>query len=283
MNMTVTGATGGLGSLVIDHLLKLGQPAGSITALVRSKEKAQSLNQKGVKIHVGNYADVDSMKEAFKGSEKVLLISSSEVGKRFEQHKKAIDAAKAAGVKQVVYTSIARADTSKNPLAPEHKQTEEYLAKSGLDYAILRNNWYLENYAGDLAYAKISGQLAFAGPNARVGSASRTDYAEAAARVLASGNHSGKIYELGGPVWDYTRLAKAASEVFGKPVTYNAVSASDRKAALLQAGLSEGFADFFVLLEESLVNGSLDLESSDLETLLKRKPLSLEEGIRLLG
>lgn len=282
MKYAITGSTGGFGSAAINHLLNNRIPGSSIVALARSEEKALPLSKLGVDVRIGNYGDRESLTAAFEGVDKVLLVSSSEVGKRFEQHRNVIDAAKEKGVRQIIYTSITRADTSSNILAPEHKQTEAYLKGSGMDYVILRNNWYTENYVPDVQYAGQSGVIATATGKGRVASAGRDEYAEAAAAVLTGEGHSGATYELAGAPWTFADLAEAASALFGKPVAHRVISVEERKAGLLAAGMNEGTAGFLAALDQSIGEGSLDIESPDLEQILGRKPASLEATLKKL-
>ena len=282
MTYAVTGATGGFGSSAISHLIRLGVQPSKIVAFVRSKEKAADLETQGVVVRIGNYNDRSSLERAFSGVSKVLLVSGSEVGQRYDQHRNVIEAAKQAGLEQIVYTSLTRADMSMNPLAPEHKATEEALSSSGLEYVILRNNWYTENFLEDVKYAGQSGMLATATGNARVASALRDEYAEAAARVLTGGEHANKTYELSGDVWTFEKLASTVSDIYKHPVEYKFISPEERKQNLIQAGMDEGTAAFFTALDISISEGSLDINSKDLERLLERAPLSLEGGLRTL-
>ena len=215
MKIGVTGASGQLGRLVVEQLLERCQ-ATDVVAIVRDPGKAADLSGAGVEIRVADYDDRPSLDAAIAGLDKLLLISSNELGRRFAQHKNVIDAAKAAGVKQVIYTSASKATTSSLVLAPEHKATEEYLASSGLPYTVLRNNWYTENYAQSIQTARQTGTLVAAVGDGRVASASRADYAEAAAVVLVGEGHEGKVYELTGDrAWDYDELAATIAEVTG--------------------------------------------------------------------
>ena len=283
MVYAVTGASGHFGTLAVQHLLKLKVPASSIVAVVRNEAKASTLKSWGVTVRAADYNDRASLDKALKGVDRLLLVSGSEPGHRLAQHSAVVDAAKAAGVKLIAYTSISHADTSKNPLAPEHKGTEEYLKKAGVPFVALRNNWYTENYADDVNYARSSGVIANAAPHGKVASASRTDYAEAAARALTGEGHAGKVYELTGPTaWTFTEFAAAASEVLGKPVTYKSLSPDERKKGLIAAGLPEGVAGFVLSLDLTIEDGTLAAATGDLEKLLGRKPLSLKEGIELL-
>jgi NAD(P)H dehydrogenase (quinone) len=281
MKYAVTGSTGAFGSLAIRHLLSLKVPASSIVALARDESKAAGLKALGVQVRIADYGDRRSLDTALVGVDRLLLVSGSEVGKRAAQHQAVIDAAKADGVKLVVYTSLGHADTSPNPLASEHKATERALAASGLPFVILRNNWYSENYADDLRRAKESGTIAAAVGQGRVASASRSDYAEAAARVLAGEGHAGKTYELTGTkAWDYRELAATAAEILGRSVSFTNMTAEERRKSLLSAGLPEGAAAFVASLDQAIEAGSLAAVSGDLEKLLGRKPQSLKDGLR---
>jgi NAD(P)H dehydrogenase (quinone) len=260
--------------------LNLEIPASSLVALARDEVKAAGLKALGVQVRQADYEDPVSLEKALRGVDRLLLVSSSAVGKRFAQHKAAIDAAKTAGVKLIVYTSISRATSSANPLAPEHKATEEYLSKASVPFVLLRNNWYTENYTDDVKNAKASGSIHAAVGAGKVASASRTDYAEAAARVLIGEGHAGKVYELTGEkAWDYAELAKVAGELLGRAVTFHNQSAGDRKKTLVGFGLSEGVADFVTAIDQGIEAGTLAQTSGDLAMLLGRAPLSLKEGL----
>jgi NAD(P)H dehydrogenase (quinone) len=276
----ITGSTGAFGTLAVRHLLNLKIPASSLVALARDEVKAAGLKALGVQVRQADYEDPVSLEKALRGVDRLLLVSSSAVGKRFAQHKAAIDAAKTAGVKLIVYTSISRATSSANPLAPEHKATEEYLSKASVPFVLLRNNWYTENYTDDVKNAKASGSIHAAVGAGKVASASRTDYAEAAARVLIGEGHAGKVYELTGEkAWDYAELAKVAGELLGRAVTFHNQSAGDRKKTLVGFGLSEGVADFVTAIDQGIEAGTLAQTSGDLAMLLGRAPLSLKEGL----
>ena len=246
MTILVTGATGNLGRLVIASLLERGADPQSIVAGARDVAKAEDL---GVRVARLDYTDPSSVAAPVEGVDSVLLISGSEVGQRVTQHQSVIDAAKAAGVTKFVYTSAPKATTSDLVLAPEHKATEELIAASDLPSVILRNNWYTENYAADVARAAETGVLASGAGDGRVASASRKDFAEAAAVVLLEDGHIGQVYELGGDVaWNYTELAGAIAEVTGREVEYQPLTADEQLAGLQAAGLDEGTAGFVLSL-----------------------------------
>ncbi|MFA6508537.1 MAG: SDR family oxidoreductase [Treponemataceae bacterium] len=280
MTYAITGSTGNFGSLALRGLLGLGVQAKDIVAIARNEAKTASLFAKGVSVRIADYGRPETLESALAGVDRLLLVSGSEVGKRSEQHRNVIAAAKKTGVKFIVYTSLTRAAESKNPLAPEHKATEEALAASGIPYAVLRNNWYTENYLDDVKRAGTTGVIEAAAGNGVVHSASRSDYAEAAVRVLAGEGHAGKTYELSGEGWNYATLAKTASEILGRTVSYKAVSAEQRQADLAGAGLPPEIAGFVTALDAAIAAGTLDNESRDLEMLLGRKPLSLKEGLK---
>ncbi|WP_312169631.1 SDR family oxidoreductase [Microbacterium sp.] len=281
MTILVTGATGSLGRLVIASLLERGADPQSIIAGARDVAKAQDL---GVRVAHLDYSEPSSISAALDGVDSVLLISGSEVGQRVAQHQAVIDAAKAAGVSKFVYTSAPKATTSDLVLAPEHKATEELIEASGLPAVILRNNWYTENYAADLSRGAETGVLASGAGDGRVASASRKDFAEAAAVVLLDEGHIGEVYELGGDVaWNYGELAAAIGEVSGREVAYHPLTAQEQLAALRAAGLDEGTAGFVVALDAGIAGGALADTDGTLARLIGRPTTPLVDGLRAIA
>ncbi|WPF81387.1 SDR family oxidoreductase [Sanguibacter sp. 4.1] len=279
--IAVTGATGHLGRLVVESLLERGTPADQVVAAVRTPAKAADLAARGVQVREADYSRPETLAAAFEGVDTLLLVSSSEVGQRVPQHVAVIDAAKAAGVGRVVYTSAPQADTSTLVLAPDHKATEEYLAQSGLATTILRNNWYTENYLQPVQQAKDSGEILASVGDGKVASAPRSDFAEAAAVVLVDDSHAGKVYELSGDVaWTHDELAAAAGEVLGREVSYHRVSPEEHAAVLAGFGLDEGTVGFVVALDGNIRDGELATVTSDLSTLLGRPTTGLVEALR---
>ncbi|UPL14913.1 SDR family oxidoreductase [Microbacterium galbinum] len=284
MTILVTGATGQLGRLVIDSLLERGAEPSSIVAGVRDLTKASDIAARGVRTAVVDYDRADTIAAALEGVDSVLLISGSEVGRRTAQHQAVIDAAKAAGVGKLVYTSAPKAPTSDLVLAPEHKATEELIAASGIPAVILRNNWYTENYAGNIAQARETGVVAASVGDGRVASASRKDFADAAAVVLLEDGHLGQAYELGGDVaWTYDELAAAIAEVIGSPVEYRALTAEEHAAALESAGLDAGTVGFVTALDAGIRDGALADTDGTLARLIGRPTTPLVEGLRPLA
>jgi NAD(P)H dehydrogenase (quinone) len=279
MKIAVTGATGHLGRLVVQGLLDKGS-FNNIFAVVRDDKKAQPLAKQGAEIRVAAYGDPEALQGAFSGIDKLLLISSSEVGRRFEQHKNVINAALAAGVRHIVYTSAPKATTSTLILAPEHKATEEYILQSGIEYTILRNNWYTENYANQIDTARKTGALVAAAGNGRVASATRADFAAGAIAVLLGAGHNKKIYELGGDhAWDYLELAKTIEEIIGKPVAYKPVDADTLAGILKGAGFDEAMAAFIAGIDKNIADGALSEVTGDLSRLIGRPTMSLKKGL----
>jgi len=278
----VTGATGKLGRLAVAALLYRGVPAADVAALVRTPAKAAELAERGVTVREGDYDRPDTLAAALDGVERLLLVSGDAVGQRVRQHSAVVDAAKAAGVQRIVYTSILRADSSTLPLAPEHKATEALLRRSGIAYILLRNSWYLENYTDQVGQYLARGEIVGAAGNGRVAAAPRSDYAAAAAAALVADDHDGATYELGGPPFTFPELAAALSEVTGRTIRYRDVSLPDFTTALLAAGLDEGTAQFVTALEAGTAAGELDTDPADLERLLGRPATPLRDALRVL-
>lgn len=283
MTIAVTGATGALGSLTLAALART-RPIESLVALVRDRDKAASLTASGFDVRVASYDDRPALDLALQGVDTVVLVSGSEVGRRLAQHSAVIDAAKAAGVGRLVYTSAPRADDTTLVLAPEHRATEEYLASSGLDHTIARNNWYHENYGQQIEMARATGTLVAAAGAGRVASASRADYAEALAVLATSGEHSGATVELGGDVsWTHDDLAEALSQVVGREVVYQPVDAATVVSNLVGVGLDEATAGFVAALDTNIAAGELDADDHTLSTLIGRPTTPLVDTLRTLA
>lgn len=280
MTIVVTGATGHLGRLTVDALLDRGVPAADIRALGRSAERLAPLAARGVQTAVIDFEKPETLDAAFAGADALLLVSGSEVGQRIPQHRNAIDAAVRAGVGRIVYTSAPHADDTDLVLAPEHAETEKLLAASGLPVTVLRNNWYTENYTGQLDVAAATGELVGSAATGRVASASRKDYAEAAAVVLTTDGHDGAVYELAGDVaWTFDDLAAAIGELLGRPVSYRSVTPEEHGAALREAGLDEGTAGFVVALDGNIRDGALADTTGTLSELIGRPTTPLAAGL----
>jgi len=272
----VTGATGGLGHRAVEELLDRGVPAADVVAVVRRPEAAADLADRGVQVRHGDYSRADSLPAALAGVDRLLLVSGSEPGQRVAQHAAVIEAAAAGGVRRIVYTSIAQAGTSGNPLAPDHRGTEEVLRGSGVPATILRNSWYAENYTERLAQYLETGEILGAAGSGRVSGALRADFAVAAAAALLADDQGNVVYELGGPAFSFDELASTISEVTGKTVVYRDLPPSEYLAVLQRIGLDEATAEFVVAIDASIAAGDLETDSDDLAQ-LGRKPTPLAE------
>ena len=277
--IVITGATGNLGQHVIASLLTT-IPAASIIAAVRNPAKAANLAALGVQVRQADYNDGASLDAAFKGATKILLISSSEVGQRAQQHQNVIDAARRAGVALLAYTSVLRADTSPLGLAAEHVITEAAIRASGLPYSVLRNGWYLENHTEHLAPVLEHGVVLGAAQNGRFSSAARLDYAAAAAAVLTADKPQA-IYELAGDQ-GFT-LAEYAAEVArqsGKAIVYKDLPQADFQAALVGAGVPEGFAGMLADSDAGAAKGGLEDHGKQLSALIGRPTTRLLDAVK---
>lgn len=277
MTIAVTGATGQLGRLVIDKL-KGKLPASGMVALARSPEKGADL---GVPVRVADYARAETLGTALAGVDTLLLISSSEFGQRLPQHRNVIAAAKQAGVRWIVYTSLLHADTSPLDLAVEHRETEQILKASGIPFTILRNGWYHENYAGSIAGAVAGGALIGSAGDGKIASAARADYADAAVAVLTGAGHEGKTYELAGDTaYTLADLAAEISRQVGKEIPYRNLSAADYAAALASHGVPEGFAGVIAGWDIATANGALFDESRQLSALIGHPTTPVAVAVR---
>ena len=285
--IAITGATGQLGQLVIEQLLKT-VPASQLVAIVRNPAKAEALSQQGVTVRQADYTDQAAFTAALAGVDKLLLISSSEVGQRAPQHQNVINAAKAAGVKFIAYTSLLHADTSPLGLHVEHVATEKALAESGIPYALLRNGWYTENYLASAPPALEHGVFIGAAGEGKIASATRADYAAtradyaaAAARVISEEGHAGKVYELAGDqAWTLSELAAELSRQSGKNVVYQNLSEADFAAALKGVGLPAGLAEMLADSDIGASKGGLFDDSRTLSALLGRPTTTLAESVK---
>ena len=281
MTIAVTAATGHLGRIVVEKL-KAMLPAGQVVALARTPAKAGDL---GVEVRAGDYERPDQLVASLAGVETLLLISSSEVGKRAAQHRNVIDAARKAGVRRIVYTSLLRADTSPLGLASEHVETEKMLRDSGVPFTLLRNGWYMENHTGSLPGAVAAGMLIGCAGQGRIAGALREDYAQAAVVALTGSGHEGRTYELAGDApYTLADLAAQASRCAGKEIPYRDLPAADYAKALEGFGLPAPLAAAIASWDADAARGALFDEGHALSRLIGRPtaPLSVavEQALR---
>ncbi|AKJ11468.1 quinone oxidoreductase [Streptomyces incarnatus] len=278
MSIVVTGATGHLGRHVVEQLLEK-VPAEQITAVVRDEAKAADFAARGVRLAVADYNAPETFDGLFAAGDKVLLISGNEFDKgRVRQHQVVIDAAKAAGVALLAYTSAPGSLTA--ALADDHRATEQVLLASGLPYTLLRNGWYHENYTENLAPVLEHGAVVQAAGDGRVSSAARADYAAAAVAVLTGEGHENKTYELGGDeAWSFAEYAAELSRQTGKEIVYSPVSVEAFSGILTGAGLPGPLAAILAGVDASIEKGELVVSSGDLSRLTGRPATPLADAV----
>lgn len=278
--MAITGASGQLGRLVIENLLTR-HPADHLVAVVRDPAKVADLQARGVQVRVADYNHAEALVAALQGVDKLLLISSSEVGQRVPQHRQVITAAQQAGVGLVAYTSILHADRSPLGLAREHRETEALLRASGLPHVLLRNGWYTENYTASVPAALQYGAVLGSVGEGRIASAARADYAAAAAAVLSRDDQAGQVYELAGDeAYTLSELAAEIARQSGKAVVYRDLPEAAYEAALLQAGLPGFLAAMLAESDVGAAKGGLFDDSRELSRLIGRPTTPLAEMVK---
>lgn len=279
--IVVTGATGQLGRLVIKNLLRT-EPASSIVAVVRDPAKAADLSILGVQVRQADYAQPASLRTAFAGANKLLLISSSELepGQRASHHRAVIDAAIDCEVKLIGYTSVLHASMSPLGLAADHVQTEAMLKASAIPFVVLRNGWYTENYTISIPTALAHGALMGSAGDGRIASAARADYAAAAALAMTLPDQAGRVYELAGDTaYTLSEFAAEISRQSGKAVNYVNLPRADYKAALVGFGLPEPVADLLADSDSCASQGGLFDDKHQLSTLIGGPTTPMAETI----
>lgn len=282
MKIAITGATGELGRLVVQELKKL-HSKHEIIALVRNPEKAKILFSEDIQVRKFDYDQPDDLANSLQDVDKLLLISANEIGRRTPQHKAVIDAAIQARVPHLIYTSLLNADHSPLSLANEHRETEKLIRESPITYTFLRNNWYSENYLSALTHQIETGMVYGAAQDGLISSASRLDYATAAAQILndESAQHLNKVYELAGSEsFSLNDFATLLSEFSQQPVKYQNLSPEDYRQGLIQAGLPLGLIDVIVDADIHTAHGAMYSVRKDLEHLIGRKTTSIRESIQ---
>ncbi|MEW8967391.1 SDR family oxidoreductase [Exiguobacterium alkaliphilum] len=279
MKYLVTGATGKLGSKIVDELLK-SVPASELAVSVRNLERAEALKEKGVDVRHGDFDKPETLDEAFKDVERLLIISTDGDNEtRIRQHANAVEAAERAGVSFIAYTSLADATDSQNLMAPPHVETEGAIERTGIPHAFLRNNWYLENELGNIQGVLAGAPWVTAARDGKVGWALQEDYAEAIANVLLADDFEQDIFELSGPLHTQAELVEVLSDVLGREVALQEVSAEAYADVMRGAGVPEEAIPIVVGIQDSIRNGSLEVESNDFELVLGRPVTPLREAL----
>lgn len=282
MKILVTGATGHFGGQVVENLLTLID-ASQIAVSVRDPQKATHFTEKGIEVRQGDFEDYEALVKTFAGIDKLLIVSTDgDNVTRIRQHGHAVKAAEAAGVKHIVYTSVGNAQNSTLSLAEVHRFTEEAIRQTGIAYTFLRNNWYLENEMGNIQNALTGTPWVSATGDGKIGYTLRSEYALAAAQVLAGQDHDFKTYELSNEPVTQETLVKVLEQVTGKSIAYVGVTEEAYSEGLKSAGLPDFVVELLTGFQSAMKAGALDVESTDFELLLGRKPLSLEASLKVL-
>lgn len=279
--IAITAASGHLGRLVLDDLLARGVEASGIRAAARDVTKLADFAERGVEVVYGDYTDSESLRAALAGAEKVLLISSAGASEdRIKHHLNAVEAAKQAGVRHIVYTSIAHADNNPISFSWVHKDTEAALRESGIPATILRNNWYFENLLASVGLALEHGAFIGSAGDGKIGYATRADYAAAAAAVLAGEGHEGKVYELSGDVaLTNAQIAAEVTAQSGKQVSYASLPQQEYAKALEGFGLPSSIAADLAQADVAISEGALADATDTLSTLIGRPTTTIAAAV----
>ena len=280
----ITGATGNLGSKVIEALLKK-VAATEIAALVRDENKAQDLKEKGISIRVGDYDNKAALDQAMKGVNKVLLVSGGRAANGLKQHQNVIDAANNAGVKTIAYTSrcLQNPETLSNQLMRRHFLTEEYILSTGMNYIFFRNILYMEAMVTFLGKNVLDTGIHLPAGDGRASYALRSDQAEAIGNVLASEDHNKNVYDFtNSQTYSFYDVANALSNLSGRKVSYVPVDTATFQQKAAELGIPEFAVDFVAAFVNDIKNGQESKVSTDMEIALGRKPVSLQEGLKQL-
>ncbi|MEE8867550.1 MAG: NmrA family NAD(P)-binding protein [Acidipropionibacterium acidipropionici] len=282
MTIAIAGATGQLGGLVIDSLLGRGVSAGDLVALARDTGKASGLAARGIDVRLFDYDKPETLEPSLKGVDRLLFISGNAVGQRIPQHKAVIDAAVAADVEFIAYTSFLHTDeASIIAVAPEHKETEKLLAAAPIKVGLLRNGLYTENFIPQAQQAAETGTLLTSAGAGRISSAVRKDFAEAAAAVISAESADDAVYELSGDdSFTYGDLANVIAELTGKPVALKNVSAEEHEQILKAAGVPEFGIGFATSTDLAIKEGELfDEHPGTLSKLIGHPTTSLKDAL----
>lgn len=280
MNILVTGATGNFGGYALKVLQDL-VPEDNLYGLARTEEKGAKLKEAGIKVRIGDYTDSASLQKAFEGIDRLLFVSSTTDGDRQAQHRDVVEAAKAAGVGYIAYTSFGKATESTSPLAADHRFTEQLIEESGIAHTFLRNNWYLENEAAFLTAGAKGGKFIYAGGNGQAGWALRREYAEVAARAVSGKFDFPKILELGGSLRTYEDLGAALRGATGKDLeVISADEATAAKNLVENAEVPQNVAELLVSFQQIVKSGALAVQPDDFEKYLGKTLTPMVDAIK---
>ncbi|SFB83104.1 NAD(P)H dehydrogenase (quinone) [Zunongwangia mangrovi] len=283
----ITGATGSLGQLLV-NALKSKTEVSNIAVLVRDTEKdiVKEYQSQGLDIRVADYENLEKLTAAFEGIEQVFLISGNDLGARLQQHKNVVEAAKAANVKHIFYTSSVRKTESKDapldPVVSGHAQTEEAILNSGLDYTILRHNLYSEvvpMFIGDKEQLLKTKSVYLPTENGKVAFVPRKDFAEAEANILVSPeDYTNKIYEFNGSEQvSFEEISEILTEVLGEKIAYVSPKVDEFESQMKAAGLPDPIVGMLSMFSQGVANGEFNFDKTDIEKALGRKTQTLKE------
>jgi NAD(P)H dehydrogenase (quinone) len=278
----VSGASGRLGGEVAEFLLERGVPATNLILVSRTPDKLSQFTKRGANVRFGDFDRPESLDSAFSGGSTLFLISTNTMPpRRLRQHLAAIEAAKRTGVRQIVYTSITAADRmAKAGVLPDHHETEGALKRSGLLWTILRNQTYAESELRGASMSVASGEYHTNAGRGRIAYVAHRDCAEAAAVVLSTSGHDGKIYEITGPeLVSPEDVARTLGDVSGKPIKVVNLTDAEYLDELAGYGIPKEYANLLTSLNKAVREGVLSVRSADFERLTARKPKSLREVI----
>ena len=277
MTVAVTGASGQLGQRVADLLLARLDP-GDVVLLTRSVETLAARAERGAAVRRADFDEPSSLVDALAGVDRMLLISALDLGRRAAQHRAAIEAAEAAGVRHVLYTSIPNPESGTAAAAPSHLATEQALRDSELAWTFLRNNLYAEFQVAVVAQAIERGRLVTSAGDGRTAYVSRDDCAASAAAVLVQGGHEGRAYDITGPdAIGSQELATLATELGGRPVEVVQIDDDQLVAGMVEAGTPEFVARIVASFPAAAREGLLGSVSSAVEDLTGTPPRSLRD------
>ncbi|WP_375400521.1 SDR family oxidoreductase [uncultured Amnibacterium sp.] len=281
MAIVVTGASGVLGRMIVDRLIARGVSGDDILATGRDRHRLSSAGALGARTVIGTYDEPESLDPLLGSGDTLMFISSSEVGKRHQQHQNVVEAAKRAGVGRIVYTSAPHVDASTLPMAPEHWDTENMITASGIPFTILRNNWYTENEASLLPGVERTNELLTGWNEGRIASASRIDYAEGAAAVLTGDGHENAIYEFSGDTaWDGIELAQAFTAILGRTILYHHRTSDEQEVDLLAQQVPPERIQARIAIDTAIARGDLADANPTLSRLIGRPTTPLLEGLK---
>ncbi len=283
----ITGATGNYGNSTIDFLLKKGVSSTNIVALARDEEKAADLKSKGIEVRIGDYDNYVQLVTAFKGIDKLLLISGSDIVNRSQQHQNVIEAAKESGVKHIVYTSFERKNESETSpisfVAASHIATENWIKSSSMHYTILRNNLYMDILPWFFGEKVMETGVFLPAGDTKAAFTLRDDMAEATANVLITEGHENKVYNFSNTEnVSIGEMAASLSEIAGKEVPYTSPSTEVYVETLTNANVPADYVGMFAGFSSAILQGEFTVEKTDLENILGRKPTTAKQFLSMV-